>query len=74
MPVIIDHAQQFTISTTDLANILSRSEPGGKVTTNGAQVSMGITINGQFARHAEVIANEHSEGAEIIRQHANATR
>lgn len=67
---IIDHGQQFSISTTDLEHILNRSEVG-KIKTNGAQIQVCILINGQFARHAELIANAHSEAAELIREAAN---
>lgn len=67
--VIIDYGQQFTLSNEDVRDILNRSEVG-KVITNGAQVSAGILINGMFARHAEIVANEHSEAADMLREAA----
>lgn len=73
MVVIIDHAQQFRIRLDDLESLLQRSELG-TITSNGAQLQVGILINGMFPRHAELVANEHSEGAAMIREAARKAR
>lgn len=73
MVVIIDHAQQFTINLDDLESLLQRSELG-KATSNGSQLQVGILIGGMFPRHAELVANEHSEGAAMIREAARKAR
>lgn len=67
---VIDHGQQFTVSNDDLEYRLRHSDIG-KVITNGSQISVGITTRGMFARHVDIVANAHSDAADIIHRAAS---